>query len=177
MDYEQLKIFITQYDTERLITKLPPNGTAFLEAQSDVGPNLTRTPSSLSLSSTSDRCLTPIGGSLSDWTLLISQSPSHRCPFCPLHRRPFRDATALQHHIQSAAHQEPFIYCPAATSGSGNGNSTAIRKFKTVSALAQHLESGACIGGQASFWEAIKYMDARLQNMGMPFRLTQGKET
>ncbi|PMB73898.1 hypothetical protein BM221_001325 [Beauveria bassiana] len=109
MDYEQLKILITQYDTERLITKLPPNGTAFLEAQSDVGPNLTRTPST--------------------------------------------------------------------TSGSGNGNSTAIRKFKTVSALAQHLESGACIGGEASFWEAIKYMDARLPNMGMPFRLTQGKET
>ncbi|KAF1738192.1 hypothetical protein CRV24_000114 [Beauveria bassiana] len=139
MDYDQLKILITQYDTERLITKMPPHGTAFLEAQSDVVSILMRTPSSLSLSSTSDG--------------------------------------SLQHHIQSAAHQEPFIYCPAAISGSENGNSKAIRKFKTVSALAQHLESGACIGGEVSFWEAIKYIDTRLQNMGMPFRLTQGKET
>ncbi|KAH8721370.1 hypothetical protein HC256_001728 [Beauveria bassiana] len=119
MDYDQLKILITQYDTERLITKMPPHGTAFLEAQSDVVSILMRTPSSLSLSSTSD-------GSIS---------------------------------------------------GSENGNSKAIRKFKTVSALAQHLESGACIGGEVSFWEAIKYIDTRLQNMGMPFRLTQGKET
>ncbi|KAM3551971.1 hypothetical protein ARSEF4850_007612 [Beauveria asiatica] len=177
MDRDQLKILILKYDTERLITRSPSDGDVLLEGQSDVSSDLVRTPSSLSLSSTADGCWTPTSGSLSDWTMLISQSPSHRCPFCPLDRRPFRDARALQNHIHSAAHHEPFIYCPAAISGSGNGKSKAIRKFTTISGLAQHLESGACIGGEASFWKAIKYLDARLQQMGKQFRLTQEKET
>ncbi|KAK8143268.1 hypothetical protein G3M48_007495 [Beauveria asiatica] len=177
MDLDQLKILILKYDTERLITRSPSDGDVLLEGQSDVSSDLIRTPSSLSLSSSADGCWTPTSGSLSDWTMLISQSPSHRCPFCPLDRRPFRDARALQNHIHSAAHHEPFIYCPAAISGSGNDKSKAIRKFTTISGLAQHLESGACIGGEASFWKAIKYIDARLQKMGMQFRLTQEEET
>ncbi|KAM3428460.1 hypothetical protein NHJ13734_008597 [Beauveria thailandica] len=177
MNLDQLKILILKYDTERLITRSPSDGDVLLEGQSDVSSDLIRTPSSLSLSSTADGCWTPTSGSLSDWTMLISQSPSHRCPFCPLDRRPFRDARALQNHIHSAAHHEPFIYCPAAISGSGNGKSKSIRKFTTISGLAHHLESGACIGGEASFWKAIKYIDARLQQMGMQFRLTQEDET
>ncbi|KAK8144092.1 hypothetical protein G3M48_006300 [Beauveria asiatica] len=178
MDRDQMKILIERYDTERLITRLPSDEGAFLENHSSVDSDLIRTPSSLSLSSTSDGCWTPTSGSLSDWTMLISQYPSYRCPLCPLDRRPFQDATALQHHIHSAAHYEPFIYCPVAISGSGNGNgkSKAVRRFSTVSGLAQHLESGACVGGAASFWNAMKYIDTRLQEMGMHFRLTQGGE-
>lgn len=151
---------IERYDTERLITRLPSDDGTFLENHSNVDSDLIRTPSSLSLSSTSDGCWTPTSGSLSDWTMLIAQSPAYRCPLCPLDRRPFRDATALQHHNRSAAaaHHEPFIYCPVAISGNenGNGKSKAIRRFSTVSGLAQHLESEACVGGVTSFWKAMK---------------------
>lgn len=175
IDGDKMRALITRYDTDRLITRqLPDDGRILMETGSHENSALTRTPSSLSLSSAPDGCLTPISGSLSDWYGLLSQSPTHRCPFCPPKRRPFRDAKALQQHIASPAHNEPLFSCPVMLFDDGHGGSNGVRRFKTVGGLAQHLESGACAGGAATFWKAVKYIEMRFLDMGFPLRLTQG---
>jgi hypothetical protein len=172
MNREKLNSLILKHDTERLITRQPAD-SGLLEDDTDSSGSwdLIRTPSSASLSS-GDGCMTPASGGLSDWAVLLSRVPSHRCPLCPLGRRPFRDAKALQDHIKSAAHCEPFIYCPTTLAGSGNQKPGAIRVFTTVSGLAQHLESGACVGGKVTFRKVVKYLETRIQAFGLNFRLT-----
>ncbi len=174
MNRDKMKALVMEHDTERLITKLPSASSILLEDDTESAGSweLIRTPSSASLSSLGDGCMTPDSGSLSDWALLVSQTHSRRCPFCPPGRRPFRDARALQYHIQSAAHCEPFLYCPVTIAGSENGNSGLLRVFTTVGGLAQHLESGACVGGTATFCKVVKHLEMRFREFGVTFRLT-----
>lgn len=121
----------------------------------------------------SEGCRTPASGSLADWALLASQSPTRRCPFCPFTRRPFRNAKALEQNIESAAHSEAFVFCPVALSGSGHWKLSTVRQFTTLGGLAQHIESGACGGSSASFWKIVQYIEMRFKDMGMPLRLVQ----
>ena len=74
--------------------------------------------------------------------------------------------------MKSAAHCEPFLYCPTMLAGSESQKPGAIRSFTTVSGLAQHLESGACVGGRATFRKVVKYLETRIQEFGFNFRLT-----
>lgn len=186
MDRDQMRALIMKYDVDRLVTRLPAiDDNVSITASSDEDSLLVRQLSNLSISPAMGSCLTPASStptsgcftpasdSLSDWTALIARSSTHHCPFCPPERRPFRDAAALRQHIGSAAHSEPFIYCPSSVSGGKHGLTTAIRTFNTVAGLAQHLESGACVGGVDSFWEAVKYLETRFQEMGMQLRLVQ----
>lgn len=177
MDRDQMRALIMKHDVDRLVTRLPVDDDGMsIQATSDESSLVVRRLSALFLTSESDDgCLTPSSDkdSLSDWTALIAQPPTHRCPFCPRERRPFRTATALQQHLGSAAHSEPFIYCPVSISGSKHGRSATMFKFNTVAGLAQHLESGACVGGVEGFWEAVKYLETRFQEMDMPLRLVQ----
>lgn len=174
MDRDQIKALIMEHDVDRVITQLPADDGSSVEAGSDRGSLLVCTPSRLSFSSTTDGCLTPTSGSLSDWGMLIAEYSPHRCPFCPRERRPFQDATALRQHVESAAHIKPFIYCPTSMLPGGHGNFKVVRKFNTVSGLAQHLESGVCTGGTVTIWNAIKAIETRFQALGIQLKLTKG---
>lgn len=66
-------------------------------------------------------------------------------------RTPKRSRTLASSRVRS--YDEPFLYHPVATSGSGNGVPRPIREITTVSGLAQQLESGVRTGGAASFLE------------------------
>jgi hypothetical protein len=89
-----------------------------------------------------------------------------RCPLCPTHKGFFHTPSALRDHLASPVHAPKQFRCPssllATTELSG------IQKhFSTLSGLTQHLESGACQGGQATFREAVTYVEERLKHMGL----------
>ncbi|KAG9250613.1 uncharacterized protein F5Z01DRAFT_753450 [Emericellopsis atlantica] len=106
-----------------------------------------------------------------DWAVLVSQSGTQRCPFCPSERLPFASELALQHHLQSAAHSQPFVFCPSPL-GSKRMRSKhqSVRSFNTISGLVQHLESGKCSGGIATFWEAMSYLETRIEILGLDMK-------
>jgi len=42
----------------------------------------------------------------------------------------------------------------------------AVKKFSTVSGLAQHLESSACDGGMRTFMRVVEYVQEEMKGMG-----------
>ena len=42
-----------------------------------------------------------------------------------------------------------------------------MKYFSTLSGLTQHLESGACEGGKATFLKAVVYVEERLNQLGL----------
>lgn len=183
-DRDDLRRLVVEHDTDRLVT----DGAATISSTlAEVSERLQTKPRRRSLTSepqadllvptlsstTSQGCWTPKSGSASEWvTLLVSESKENRCSFCGPKRRPFRSRAALQDHLNSPAHEEPFSFCPAALPGLGSGQSVEIKYFKTVSALLQHVESGACIGGKAGFVKVANYLEERLRQLGLNMRLT-----
>lgn len=183
MNSEKVKRIVVENDTENLVTKRQEPvydmlhevskrllfGSANQETVSDTESEVfVPTPSS----SLSQACWTPEDGSVKDWAAAISQSSHRRCPFCSPDRRPFPTQQALQDHLLSAAHREPFVFCPVNLAVGNSGTSKAIRGFTTVSGLVQHIESGACVEGIAGFWKAAKYLENRLRTWGLNFTLT-----
>jgi hypothetical protein len=49
--------------------------------------------------------------------------------------------------------------------------SIGVKRFSTVSGLAQHIESGVCRGGKAGLGKAVQYIETRLKEMGMVVKL------
>jgi hypothetical protein len=92
-----------------------------------------------------------------------------RCGLCPPTRKPFRSAIALQAHMTSAAHAPRVFHCPSVLMGDNPvaESLSKIKYFSTLSGLAQHLESGACRGGLATFKKAIEYVEQKLQLLGL----------
>lgn len=91
------------------------------------------------------------------------------CPLCPGKNKTFATTTALQAHLVSPAHAPKAFHCPSniLTLGKGVGNSEVSPKlFSTLSGLTQHIESGACYGGKATFQKAIELVEERLKQMG-----------
>ena len=173
---DDIKTLVQKYDKERLITWASADDAMLPEKSVDAGLDsyepLLRTPSVASLDSSSELCLTPASERMFDWELLISETPSRRCPFSPIERRPFRNSKALQDHMKSVAHCEAIFHCPVTFSGDVESRPGMMKTFKTVGSLAQHLESGVCVGGTPKFWEALKYLEMRFKEFGLPFRLT-----
>lgn len=200
MDLDKLRDIIITHDTDRLITSPPTSHVSqlLLEAnnklvlsspdsdrsldgdtgssdiESDCGA-LIQTPSQVSVpSSYVDGTQTPTYGSTKEWAILVSETSgqSGRCPFCPPDRRPFATQRALQDHLRSPAHAEPFLFCPAKLMPGAAAEGRVVRAFKSGGALAQHLESGACAGGIEVFWEALGYLEKRLRTLGFGFMTT-----
>ena len=87
-----------------------------------------------------------------------------RCPLCPT-RRGFHTPDALRDHLASPVHAPKQFRCPSSLATT---ELSGVQKyFSTLSGLTQHLESGACQGGQATFREAVAYVEERLKQMGL----------
>jgi hypothetical protein len=91
-----------------------------------------------------------------------------RCHLCPLSRKPFRNSAAIKAHISSAAHAPKIFHCPLAfvLTASPNDARRKERHFATLGGLAQHLESGACRGGAATFINVMNYVEEQLESLG-----------
>lgn len=90
------------------------------------------------------------------------------CPMCPADRKAFHSIEALQMHLASPKHAPKAFHCPTVlvyTMTKQRGNKP--RLFKTLSGLTQHLESGACKGGNAGLRKTIQMLEARLTEMGV----------
>ncbi|RPA99184.1 hypothetical protein L873DRAFT_1738816 [Choiromyces venosus 120613-1] len=97
----------------------------------------------------------------------------YECPLCPLgSRRVFRTLERLQTHMLSPiAHMPKIYHCPdPEVFGITLPPSAKMKKeksFMTLSALAQHVESGACQGGRTMFQAVVGFVNEKLTNMGM----------
>lgn len=88
------------------------------------------------------------------------------CPLCPADRKAFHSIQALQMHLASPKHAPKAFHCPTIlVSTTKRGDK--LRRFKTLSGLTQHLESGACKGGKAGLRKTIQMLEARLSEMGI----------
>jgi len=61
--------------------------------------------------------------------------------------------------------EEVIFHCPRALLGVSITNK-GYKEFATVSALAQHLESGACDGGSNAFKLVVEYVQQELKHLG-----------
>ena len=109
--------------------------------------------------------------STSSGRLSASSSPALRllCPLCPIGRKPFKSLEALSNHLSSPAHSPKTFHCPLALAGyEDQGNvSKMIKYFSTLSGLLQHLESGACEGGNITFRKTVEYIERNLGRLGL----------
>lgn len=88
---------------------------------------------------------------------------------CPLCLKKFSTVTGLQHHIASPVHTLPMYHCPMdflVEIGVKQDHKKPERVFKTLSALAQHIEAGACAGGPETLEKVIKFVEAKLGGFG-----------
>lgn len=194
---QKINMLVLAKDTDRIITT-PPQRTALPEldtaqrprvdddgdttvASSDV---LILTPSSTVTSphSSTPGWATPQSGSSFGSVAVSSQS--RRCPLCPPRRRAFATEQGLRDHMASPAHDPPIVHCPLAllaTKGKSGAPAQTqkglVKTFTTVSGLAQHLESSACIGGLKSFWKATEYLEMMMVRWGFKVRLTIRSES
>ncbi|KAG0642880.1 hypothetical protein HOY80DRAFT_948657 [Tuber brumale] len=97
----------------------------------------------------------------------------YECPLCPLgSRRRFRSLATLQTHMLSPiAHMPKIYHCPdpellGIALPPGTKRKTP-KSFATLSALAQHVEYGACQGGNLMFKAMVGFVNEKLANLGM----------
>ena len=100
-----------------------------------------------------------------------SSSPALRllCPLCPIGRKPLKSLEALSNHLSSPAHSPKIFHCPLALAGyEDEGKISQLMKyFSTLSGLLQHLESGACQGGNITFRKTVEYIEHNLRRLGL----------
>lgn len=72
-------------------------------------------------------------------------------------------------YVSSPAHSPKVFHCPLYFAGLENDRkvSQLIRYVSPLSGLMQHLESGACQGGRATFRKTVGYIEHDLGKMGL----------
>ncbi|EKG09479.1 Zinc finger C2H2-type protein [Macrophomina phaseolina MS6] len=121
---------------------------------------------------TSDEVIQDLGqtgaGTPSSTLIELTRIRSRVCPLCP-DRRPFRTAAALEAHVNSAAHAPKIFHCPLIPIKDlpPGTKEVKIKSFSTLSGLAQHLETGVCRGGLATFRRAFEYAEEKLAALGL----------
>lgn len=97
--------------------------------------------------------------------------PKFCCPRCLKKRKAFATVQALQQHTNSSAHCEKVYHCPSdllpVDSQGVKTNGGRRKQFATLSGLAQHLESGACYGGNQTFLLCIEFVQRHLGQCGL----------
>ena len=112
--------------------------------------------------------LTPDSGHSRRPSDTLSLTARLSCPFCPLTRKPFDSIEALRNHLSSPAHSPKIFHCPLSFAKHENQKATQlVNLFSTLSGLMQHLESGACQGGDFTFRKTVDYIERNLGNMGL----------
>ena len=191
MNRTKLNKMVIACDTENLITKTQSSISDWLQSvnsrlvtQGDdmrKSDRWTQVPPGVLISpqSHSSGIWTPASSrrSSGEWAELVSRTSSSQCPFCFPNKRYFPTMAALKDHINSPAHCEPFIFCPEASVElwKPKKRESCLRQFKTVSGLAQHLESAACQKGNSALWKTVKHMLLQLETSGFDMtRIAQG---
>ncbi|KAL6797702.1 hypothetical protein GGI42DRAFT_82379 [Trichoderma sp. SZMC 28013] len=193
MDRQKLNRLVLMQDSENLITSPDGNfeslGWASLENEPE--PELScsgvMTPSTdssegvmLTPSSSQMDLITLIGRDfagldLSDTDSDCTELPAdgiYLCPLCPRSKRRFHGRRALEQHMQSPAHKPKIFHCPSILfQGISEKSRPSMKKFSTISGLVAHIESGACRGGNAGLRTVMQYMEERLEDMGISFKL------
>ncbi|KAL9131512.1 MAG: hypothetical protein Q9217_000591 [Psora testacea] len=113
--------------------------------------------------------LTPSSGRSQHMSENLSLAVRLSCPLCPIGRKPFKSLTAMKDHLESPAHSPRIFHCPLNLAGFGDEGevSQLMKHFSTLSGLMQHLESGACQGGRATFRKTAEYIEHNLGKMGL----------
>ncbi|EFX05569.1 hypothetical protein CMQ_3638 [Grosmannia clavigera kw1407] len=182
---------IAQMDTERIITDQQPctqnlllDEASTASTSSMPSPMLTPTSADFLDSYPSSPTLVPLSGSMPtihDVILALQSNPqpaTKRCPFCPATSTRMFKPGALQQHLSSGVHGkmsvalpqqvpgEILFHCPLALMNSSSKDTTP-KYFSAVSALAQHIESGACHDGKKTFSRAIEYLQQKMEAVGL----------
>lgn len=193
MDRQKLNRLILAQDSDNLITSssgiFEISGWASLEngegsascsgamtpsTDSDEGAILTPGSSQIDLVSLVGRRLA--GPASSDAESCCTDLPAdgvYLCPLCPeTTTRRFFGRIALEQHMESAAHTPKMFHCPSLLFPGESGKAKpSMQHFSTVSGLVAHIESGACSGGSAGLRKVMQYMEGRLEEMGISFKL------
>jgi hypothetical protein len=90
------------------------------------------------------------------------------CHICPPTSNRFETAQDLQSHSLSAAHASKLFHCPTALLGLKKRPHS--KNFSTLSGLAMHVESGACLGGKKAIKNLLLFVNDKLNELG--FRQT-----
>ncbi|EUC39607.1 hypothetical protein COCMIDRAFT_41895 [Bipolaris oryzae ATCC 44560] len=89
----------------------------------------------------------------------------------PTHSQAFRTIQALQQHIVSPTHYNKVYHCPRnplpINSSKAKTKQEKAKQFTTLSGLAQHLESGAYLGGRQTFLRCIELIQQHLGQCGL----------
>lgn len=90
------------------------------------------------------------------------------CPLCSETKKGFRTTGALQTHMRSQTHAPKIYHCPLELLPKQNSRrNLRARKFKALSALAQHIEAGACEGGKEAFTVVAEAINRKLKEAGL----------
>ena len=113
--------------------------------------------------------LTPDSRSSQSLSDILSPTIRLSCPLCPIGRKPFQSLEAMSNHLSSPAHSPKIFHCPLSFVGyEDEGKASQLLKyFSTLSGLMQHLESGACQGGNTTFRKTVEYIEHNLGKMGL----------
>jgi len=102
--------------------------------------------------------LTPTGVSTITSKFEFQFAHPKRCPIC---RRTFASVTGLQMHIASPVHAAPIYHCPVDLLGElglEGKDKNKKRVFRTLSGLAQHIETRACSSKRQVWEKAIEFL-------------------
>jgi hypothetical protein len=175
---EKIRRLIEAYDPDHLVHKAPE----LENSTSSTSPMLA---SSVSL----DSDFIHLSEDCSEWSLIGSEAMSDygpfddgisieiptisrfRCSLCPEQRKHFATVQALEQHMQSPAHCTKIYHCPVNLVSDQlirqNKNQRGQKKyFSTLGGLAQHVESGACVGGSPAFKKIVDFIERRLEQLG-----------
>ncbi|KAK7192486.1 hypothetical protein PSPO01_01194 [Paraphaeosphaeria sporulosa] len=121
--------------------------------------------------------MTGLNAALSLRLSLRTGAKSRTCPLCPSVTKRTYTPEALRCHLSSTVHRcskasiasylsAPGItfHCPSGLVGAGDKKKT--KEFASVSGLAQHLESGACLGGKETMKRVVQFVQKEMKNLG-----------
>lgn len=101
-------------------------------------------------------------------SIIVRKAGRFLCPLCPSNAKTFRKMTALNMHLNSSKHAPKVFHCPSSLfpPSKDTKHHGPAKNFSNLSALAHHLESGACRGGKATLQKAMMLLEQRLKDLG-----------
>lgn len=101
----------------------------------------------------------------------VTELNEFACALCSKTKKRFRTREALQTHMESQTHASKIYHCPLDllldSKKSKKQKGKRARKFKALSALAQHIEVGACEGEREAFAIVVGVVNGKLKEAGL----------
>jgi hypothetical protein len=112
---------------------------------------------------------TPVDGPSSITDLVFQLANPRTCATC---FKTFSSTASLAQHTASPVHAKPIYHCPRdillamGSEFDGKKGSHKEKEFKALSALIQHIEAGACRGGNEGREKAVRFLEGTLAGLG-----------